>query len=158
MTVCKRCVMDDVNDPDISFDGDGFCCYCRSYYNSEKRLVAHGEEGRKVLISIFERIKRDGHGKEHDCILGLSGGTDSSYVAYIGWKAGLHVILGHLDNHWDTKSARAKVIKRLGLSLEEFDLIMKQPPRSHLDYPNEQQLYYLLRGLNRAYRAVKSIL
>lgn len=112
--------MDDVNDPDISFDDDGHCCYCRSYYNSEKRLVVHGEEGRTVLTSIFERIKRDGHGKENDCVLGLSGGVDSSYVAYIAWKAGLHVILAHLDNHWDTKTSQQntqRIAERTGFPL-----------------------------------------
>jgi len=108
MTICKRCVMD-TTDPDIFFDEKGFCNHCNSYFSSESKVVVKGEAGKKKLIDIFEQIKESGKGRSHDCVLGVSGGTDSSYVAYLAWKYGLRVLLTHLDNRWNTPVAEKNV-------------------------------------------------
>jgi N-acetyl sugar amidotransferase len=102
--VCKRCVMD-TSDPEIEFDINGICNHCRSAdillkqtpYSLEKKLK---ESEFKELIS---EIKENGKGKKYDCIIGLSGGVDSSYVAYVLKEAGLNPLAIHLDNGWNSE-------------------------------------------------------
>jgi len=97
---CTRCVMD-TTDPDILFDEKGFCNHCTEYFNSESRFVSKGHQGKKKMETIVEQIKEAGKGKDYDCVLGVSGGTDSSYVAYLALKNGLRVLLTHFDNGWN---------------------------------------------------------
>lgn len=102
--VCKRCVMD-TSDPEIVFDHEGVCNHCKSAdlllqqvpYSLEKKLK---EKEFQMLIS---KIKDDGKGKKYDCIIGLSGGVDSSYVAYVLKEAGLNPLAIHLDNGWNSE-------------------------------------------------------
>jgi N-acetyl sugar amidotransferase len=102
--VCKRCVMD-TSDPEIVFDHEGVCNHCKSAdlllqqvpYSLEKKLK---EKEFQMLIS---KIKDDGKGKKYDCIIGLSGGVDSSYVAYVLKEAGLKPLAVHLDNGWNSE-------------------------------------------------------
>jgi N-acetyl sugar amidotransferase len=102
--VCKRCVMDS-SDPEIEFDHNGICNHCKQAdlllkqkpYALEKHLK--DSEFEKLIL----KIKKDGINKKYDCIIGLSGGVDSSYVAYKLKKAGLNPLAVHLDNGWNSE-------------------------------------------------------
>ena len=101
--VCTRCIMD-TSDPEIVFDENGVCNHCHDY---ERRLAAEvypGIKGKQQLAKAVAQIKRDGAGKKYDCILGLSGGVDSTYVAYVTKQLGLRPLAVHLDNGWNTRS------------------------------------------------------
>lgn len=102
--MCVRCVMDST-DPDITFDSDGVCSHCHTYDQTSKRLWKKGEEGRIILEKLLGQIKKEGQGKRYDAIIGLSGGTDSSYLAYLGHKWGLRMLAVHVDAGWNTEIA-----------------------------------------------------
>lgn len=102
--VCNRCVMD-TTDPEIRFDGNGICNHCREYDRRVKNSVFSGEEGRKRLSGIVEAIKQEGKNKQYDCVIGVSGGVDSTYVAVKVKEFGLRPLAVHLDNGWDSELA-----------------------------------------------------
>lgn len=107
--ICTRCVMDTTSDKNITFDRDGFCNYCNTYFKRENEVLVKGEKGREALEKKFRIIRRSQRGKEWDCLLGISGGADSSYVAYIAKKYGLRVLLLHFDNGWGTEEAQRNI-------------------------------------------------
>lgn len=100
---CALSVMDTIADPNINFDENGVCNYYYEYLEAEKALVKKQPEGEIELNRIIERIKTDGKGKKYDCILGVSGGVDSTYLAYFAAKAGLKVLCVHFDNGWNSE-------------------------------------------------------
>jgi N-acetyl sugar amidotransferase len=108
----------DTTDPDISFDEKGICNHCRQYDKSVKKFVFDGEEGKEKLQQIVDEIKEAGKGKEYDCIIGVSGGVDSSFVAYKVKELGLHPLAVHLDNGWDSELA----VKNIELFLKKLDI------------------------------------
>src|SRR5438309_12029129 len=102
---CSVSVMDTIQDPDISFDEKGISNYYYAYKEGEQKSVHKGEQGRKDLEKIIEKIKEEGKGKPYDCIMGLSGGVDSSYVAYLCKQYGLRPLAVHFDNGWNSELA-----------------------------------------------------
>jgi asparagine synthetase B (glutamine-hydrolysing) len=117
--MCTRCIMD-TTDPDIQFDERGVCNHCRQYDEAVSRFVFSGEEGRRRLERLVAQIKRDGAGKRYDCVIGVSGGVDSTYVAYEVKQLGLRPLAVHLDNGWDSELAVNnihKVLKTLDIDL-----------------------------------------
>lgn len=110
--VCVRCVMDKT-DPDIRFDEHGVCNHCHSYDRAEARYVHSGQTGRLELEKLITRIKREGAGKQYDCVIGVSGGVDSTYVAYEVKRLGLRPLAVHLDNGWDSELAVNNIHKTL---------------------------------------------
>ncbi|HEV2829966.1 MAG TPA: N-acetyl sugar amidotransferase [Pyrinomonadaceae bacterium] len=102
--VCAKCVMD-TTDPDIQFDEQGVCNHCRSHDQSVAEAVFTGEDAARRLQAIVERIKKDGANKKYDCVIGVSGGVDSTYVAYQVKQLGLRPLAVHLDNGWDSELA-----------------------------------------------------
>lgn len=120
---CKRCVMSSVADPDISFDADGVCSHCQRYDKLRDTRVASPETRDQEFKSLIERIKRDGKGKEYDCLVGVSGGVDSTYVAYLAKTHGLRPLAVHYDNGWDSELAVKNielVLTRLNIDLVTF--------------------------------------
>ncbi|TMP36646.1 N-acetyl sugar amidotransferase [Pseudoalteromonas rubra] len=102
ITVCTRCVMDTTDD-DIKFDEHGVCNYCRNFDNViSKRWHPDRED---LLKERIEQIKREGKGKEYDCIIGLSGGIDSSYLAVKLKDYGLRPLVVHVDAGWNSELA-----------------------------------------------------
>ena len=101
---CTRCVMD-TSDLDITFDHKGYCNHCRDYFARIAQRVYLGEESDRQLDSIVQRIKKSGENKEYDCVIGISGGIDSSYVAYLSKQLGLRPLLVHMDNGWNSEEA-----------------------------------------------------
>ena len=117
---CRRCILDVTDDPVISFDADGVCNHCHSYDSAAQASVFTGVDGERRLETIVREIKARGKGKPHDCIMGLSGGTDSTYVAYLARKLGLRPLAVHFDNGWNSELSVKNienVVNRLGLDL-----------------------------------------
>lgn len=116
---CSRCVSDDTI-PGIRFDENGVCNYCKVHDELDKQYPI-GIEGQKKLMGIVEKIKRDGQKKEYDCIVGLSGGTDSTFCLKIVKELGLRPLAVHFDNGWNSKVSETnmnKAIKKFGVDLQ----------------------------------------
>lgn len=116
--ICARCVMDD-SDPQIEFGEDGTCNHCRDFLAQKSRFRA-GPALDAEREAIIATIKRDGEGKPYDCIVGVSGGTDSTYVAYVAKKFGLRPLAVHLDNGWNSELAVMNIentLAKLGIEL-----------------------------------------
>lgn len=122
--MCTRCVMD-ITAEEIRFDGNGTCSYCH-YFDEQVRPIlerSRSEAGRKLLDEVVAAIKEAGRNKPYDSILGLSGGTDSSYLAYLTVQLGLRPLVVHVDTGWNSAESEANVAnltKKLGLDLEVF--------------------------------------
>lgn len=118
--ICANCVMD-TTDSKIVFDENGVCDYCNIYKNVISPEWKPGETKEMELKIISEKIKKDGLGKEYDCILGLSGGTDSSYLAYVAKvKMGLRPLIYTVDTGWNLNVAVEnieKLIRALDLDM-----------------------------------------
>lgn len=118
--ICTRCIMD-TTDPEIEFDEEGVCNHCRTYDINIAKHVKRGPEGWAEIEEIAKVIKAEGKGKRYDCIIGLSGGVDSTYVAYlVVKKLGLRPLAIHLDNGWNTEIAVhniENVVNILGIDL-----------------------------------------
>ena len=106
--VCSNCVMDE-SDPEISFNSDDVCNHCITFEKETKKRWFPNEEGAQKLSEIVQRIKRDGEGKEYDCILGLSGGLDSSYLALKISEWSLRPLVVHVDGGWNSELAVANI-------------------------------------------------
>lgn len=109
---CTRCVMDTTADPAIVFDKDGHCNYCTHYFDQLARLTYQGPSSDAELGRIVDAIKKAGKNREYDCVVGVSGGVDSSYAAHMAKQHGLRALCVHLDNGWDSDIA-VKNIKRI---------------------------------------------
>jgi N-acetyl sugar amidotransferase len=121
---CSRCVMD-TTDPQITFDNAGRCCHCIEFLEKRAKHSYHGQESDDALDRILESIKSGGRGKKYDCVLGVSGGVDSSYLAYIITQRGLRPLAVHMDNGWNSEKAviNIKNITRgLGIDYESYVL------------------------------------
>jgi N-acetyl sugar amidotransferase len=112
----------DTSDSTITFNESGQCDYCVNFADSIKPNWHTDERGEQTLLRTAEKIKREGEGKEFDCIIGLSGGLDSSYLAYVAKeKLGLRPLLFHVDAGWNTDQAVGNIEKLVdGLGLELF--------------------------------------
>ncbi len=117
---CSISVMDNIADPNISFDEKGICNYYYEYLEKEKNSVYKGEAGKEKLDAIVTKIKETGKGKKYDCITGVSGGVDSTYLALQAKKMGLNPLIVHFDNGWNSELAVKNIeniIGRLGFDL-----------------------------------------
>ncbi|MBF0253986.1 MAG: N-acetyl sugar amidotransferase [Candidatus Omnitrophica bacterium] len=117
--ICDRCVMD-TTDPEITFDAAGVCSHCHSYDKDHSKYCAEGARGEELLQKAAEEIRVQGKGREYDSLLGLSGGVDSSYVAYLAGKLNLRPLVLHVDGGWNSEIAQKNIeniVKRLGFDL-----------------------------------------
>ncbi|WP_418501872.1 N-acetyl sugar amidotransferase [Flagellimonas sp.] len=117
--ICNRCVMD-TTDPEITFDKEGNCNHCNNAIEQSKSVWFPNEEGEEKLKQIVQEIKTERRNKEYDCIIGLSGGVDSSYLAFKVIKLGLRPLVVHVDCGWNSEMAVKNVeniVKKLGLDL-----------------------------------------
>jgi len=115
--------MDTIGDKDIVFDAAGVCNYCGEYSKLEAASVLKGAAGAKAFSDNIERIRQGGIGRKYDCILGISGGADSSYLAYICKRENLRPLLVHFDNGWNSESSVKniqKIIQYTGFDLYTF--------------------------------------
>ncbi len=135
---CAISVMDTIADPDITFDEKGISNYYYNYLKASAQLPASAEAGRKKLLLLSNEIKATGRSRPFDCIMGLSGGVDSSYVAWIAKDLGLRPLAVHFDNGWDSDAAEKNI--RNVLANTGFEL---QTIRMDEDEYRDIQLAYL---------------
>lgn len=122
--ICVNCVMD-TSDPDIIFDEEGVCNHCHTRENEIKNKVFSGSNGKKRLDEIVAEIKKENVKNQYDCVIGVSGGVDSTYVAYKVKELGLRPLAVHLDNGWDSELAIKNVeniCRRLDIDLHTIVL------------------------------------
>jgi N-acetyl sugar amidotransferase len=148
----------DTSDPDIRFDENGICNHCRKMDERKKFYVLPEQTRREQLNKIVEDIKAKGRGKKYDCLIGVSGGVDSTFVAFKVKELGLRALAVHLDNGWDAEIAVAnieKAMKRLKIDLfthvldwEEFknlQIAFLKASTPDLEIPTDHAIYALLR-------------
>lgn len=119
--VCTRCIMD-TSAPDITFDADGQCNFCTEFLERSGELVLNvdPEKRDQDLAALVERVKREGKGKQYDCIVGVSGGVDSSWVLVKAVELGLRPLAVHMDNGWNSELAQSNIenlVRTLGVDL-----------------------------------------
>lgn len=137
---CTRCVMDNRSDDTIVFDDHGVCNYC-SYALARKDSVYFPDNtGYQKLTNLVERIKHKNRNKSHDCIMGLSGGLDSSYLAYLGHTWGLRILAVHIDDGFDTEISKNNIRKLCDACSIELITIK----------PNVEQFYALTKAYMNA--------
>jgi len=123
--ICTRCIMD-TSDAEIQFDENGVCNHCRraEYLMKMPPYSLSIEDKRMEWGKLTNKIKEEGKGKKYDCIVGVSGGVDSTFVLYKAVKAGLRPLAVHLDNGWDADIAISNmknVVEKLGVDYFNFD-------------------------------------
>jgi N-acetyl sugar amidotransferase len=120
---CTISVMDNIADPDITFDEKGICNYYYEFQESYAEKVRTGEEGAALLTKEVEKIKEEGKNKPYDCIMGLSGGVDSTYIAHLAKRYGLRPLAVHFDNGWNSELAVKNIeniVHKLGIDLHTY--------------------------------------
>ncbi len=172
--ICTRTVMDS-SDPGIKFDHNGICDHVHDFENFVKPNWRTDDIARTKLLNKVEKIKKSGKGKEFDCILGLSGGVDSSYLLHIAVKEfGLRPLVFHVDAGWNSELAVHNInvlVSKLGLDLytevinweeiKDFQLAFFKAGVPHIDIPqdhafiatlynfaNKHDIKYILNGGN----------
>ena len=120
LQICTNCVMD-TTDSKIVFDDNGRCDHCNSFYRDILPNWHTDERGRRELMAEVEKIKAAGKGRDFDCIIGMSGGIDSSYLTYIAKEElGLRPLVFHVDAGWNSQEAVnniERLVDKLGLDL-----------------------------------------
>ncbi|HMG66433.1 MAG TPA: N-acetyl sugar amidotransferase [Chitinophagaceae bacterium] len=168
--ICTNCVMD-TTDSKIIFDEQGVCDHCNDFYKNVLPNWYTDERGRAELESIVEKIKRQGRGKEFDCILGMSGGVDSSYLLHLAvTELGLKPLVFHVDGGWNSEIAVNNIevlVEKLGLELytevinweemRDFQLAFFKSGVPHLDLPQDHAFIATLYNFAEKYK-IKYIL
>ena len=139
--ICTRCIYDE-HIPNISFSDDGICNYCDQIDFLKKEYGTGKKKGRKLLKNLINKIKKEGQSKKYDCVVGVSGGTDSSYLLMKAKEWGLKPLAVHYDNTWNTATASmniAKVTKYLDIDLFTYVVDNKEV--------NDMKLSFLRSGV-----------
>lgn len=134
--ICKNCIMD-TTDSDITFDEEGVCNYCKEFDKLIGNEWFPNEEGRIRLQKILEKIKESGRNNQYDCIIGLSGGVDSSYLALKAKDWGLRPLVVHVDAGWNSELAVAnieKIVKHCNYNLHTHVVDWKEMRGLQLAY------------------------
>ena len=139
----------DTSDSDIVFDGNGVCDHCNNFYSNTLPSWHTDERGWRDLQAIVAKIKQDGKGRDFDCIMGMSGGIDSSYLTYIAKeKLGLRPLVFHVDAGWNSQQAVnniEKLVDRLGLDLFteviDWEEAFFKAGVPHIDIPQDHAFF-----------------
>jgi len=180
--ICTNCVMD-TSDSKIVFDEKGVCDHCNDFHQNVLPNWHTGEKGKQDLEAYVAKIKQDGKGRDFDCILGLSGGVDSSYMLHLAVKEfNLRPLVFHVDGGWNSELAVHNIqvmIDKLGLDLytevinweemKDFQLAFFKSGVPHCDIPqdhafiatlynfaNKYNIKYILNGGNLSTECVRN--
>lgn len=172
----------DMSDSNITFDARGWCDYCINYHQNILPNWHTDERGAKRIAAQVAQIKEDGEGRDHDCLIGISGGVDSSYVAYLAKaKFGLRPLLFHVDAGWNSQQAVNNIeamVDGLGLDLhtevvnweemKDLQLAFFKAQVPHIDTPQDHAFFaslynfaakhkfkYILTGANYSTECVR---
>ena len=168
--ICTNCVMDST-DSRITFNEKGVCDHCNTFF---KEILPHwntDKKGEKALWGIINKIKKEGKGKEFDCIMGMSGGIDSSYLTYIvKEKYGLRPLVFHVDAGWNSQIAVnniERLVDKLGLDLythvvdweemKDLQLAYFKSGVPHIDVPQDHAFFATMYDFASKYK-IKYIL
>ena len=152
--ICTNCVMD-TTDSKIVFDDKGICDHCNTYYSDILPNWHTDERGDKALKAIVKKLKKEGEGRDFDCLMGMSGGIDSSYLLYIMVKKyGLRPLVFHVDAGWNSQIAVnniERLVDGLGLDLytevinweemKDLQLAFFKSGVSHVDSPQDHSFF-----------------
>ncbi len=153
-TVCKRCVMDST-DSKITFNSDGVCDHCLTFDSDINPFWNPDDIGARQFQKTVDAIKKEGEGKDFDCIIGMSGGIDSSYLVYLAKvKLGLRPLVFHVDAGWNSQQAVnniEQIVDRLELDLytevidweemKDLQLSFFKSGVSHTDTPQDHSFF-----------------
>jgi N-acetyl sugar amidotransferase len=180
--ICNSCVMD-TTDTKITFDDKGVCDHCNTFYKDILPFWHTDEKGTKALKEIIDKIKKEGEGKDFDCLMGMSGGIDSSYLLYVmKEKFGLRPLVFHVDAGWNSQIAVnniERLVDDLGLDLytevinweeiKDLQLAFFKSGVPHVDVPqdhaffatmykfaSEHKIKYILTGGNYSTECVRN--
>lgn len=168
--ICSNCVMD-TSDSSIQFDSLGICDHCNTFWRDVLPSWDVGPEGRARIDKIAADIKRAGRGKDFDCIIGMSGGIDSSYLVYLAKEVlGLRPLVFHVDAGWNSQQAVnniEQIVDRLGLDLytevidweemKDLQLSFFKSGVPHIDTPQDHAFFATMYKFANKYK-VKHIL
>lgn len=179
--ICTNCVMD-TSDPEIKFDENGRCDFCDNFYNTILPNWHPDETGKRELEAIVQKIKEHGRGRKYDCIIGVSGGVDSSYLLYYSKAVlGLNPLAFTVDNGWNLNVAVEnieKLVRKLGIDLytevvdwnemKDLQVAFLKSQVPYQDLPQDQAIFaglynyaakhgfkYILTGANYSMEGVK---
>ena len=152
--VCVNCVMDST-DSNIVFDDNGVCDHCNTFYTKIQPYWHTDERGLNALESLVDKIKKEGKGKDFDCMMGMSGGIDSSYLLYkMVSDFGLRPLVFHVDAGWNSQIAVnniEKLVDGLGLDLftevinweemKDLQLAFFKSGVPHIDVPQDHAFF-----------------
>ena len=152
--ICTNCVMD-TTDSKISFDDKGICDHCNTYYKDILPNWHTDERGDRALKQIVKKLKKEGEGKDFDCLMGMSGGIDSSYLLYVMVeKYGLRPLVFHVDAGWNSQIAVnniERLVDGLGLDLytevinweeiKDLQLAFFKSGVPHIDVPQDHAFF-----------------
>mgnify|MGYP000424564041 FL=1 len=119
LQICSRCIYDE-RVPGIEFNSEGICNYCQQVDDLIEQYGYAQKKGIDELNRIISKIKKSGKKRKYDCVVGVSGGTDSSYMLYLTKEWGLRPLAVHYDNTWNTAIATQnirKMLSKLGIDL-----------------------------------------
>jgi N-acetyl sugar amidotransferase len=179
--ICTRCVMD-TSDSAITFDERGVCDHCRTFDEKIKPNWHPDERGERELRDLVDQIKSFGKDREFDCIIGMSGGIDSSYLTYIATQFGLRPLVFHVDAGWNSQEAAnniEKLVDKLGLDLytevidwdemRDLQLAFFKSGVPHIDTPQDHAFFatmykfaerhgirYILTGANLSTECIRN--
>jgi len=155
--ICANCIMD-TSDSGIVFDARGWCDYCKNFYEKIAPNWYHDERGEAQLLEMADKIRAAGKGRSHDCIIGVSGGVDSSYVTLVAKeKLGLRPLLFHVDAGWNSQQAVSNIEKLVDtleldlytevvdwLEMKDLQLAFFRAQVPHLDTPQDHAIFAAL--------------
>ena len=180
--ICSNCVMDE-SDTKIVFDEKGVCDHCNDFYDNVKPNWHTDSRGKKELDKIIYKIKSDGKDRDFDCIIGMSGGADSSYLLHkVVVDFGLRPLVFHVDGGWNSEIAVNNInamIDKLGLDLytevinweemKDFQLSYFKAGVANIDVPqdhafvatlynfaNKHKIKYIMNGGNISTECVRN--
>lgn len=177
---CTRCVMDNASDPTITFDAEGHCNYCTDVLRRMPTEYFPNEDGKRRLDAMVAEIKETCKNDPYDCIVGVSGGIDSSYILYWGWTQGLRMLAVHIDDGLDNPIATEnlrKLVEKTGVTMviiqpdmAEYRDVLRSLLKGSLpnlaiaqdnlivkalqDYAKENRIRYSLDGNNIAHESI----
>jgi len=180
--ICVNCVMD-TTDSAITFDESGICDHCQTFFSKIKPNWHTDERGQAELDKLAAKIKKAGDGKDFDCIIGVSGGTDSSYLTWLAkHEMGLRPLVFHVDAGWNSQEAVnniEKLIEHLELDLytsvvdweemRDLQLAFFKSGVPHIDAPQDHAFFatmykfatehnvnYILTGANYSTECIRN--
>lgn len=180
--ICTNCVMD-TSDSKITFDSSGVCDHCNGFHDRIKPNWRTDDVGRAQLDRVVRRMKTEGEGRDYDCIIGMSGGVDSSYLTHLAvTELGLRPLVFHVDAGWNSDTAVhniERIVDKLNLDLftevidwdemRDLQLAFFKAAVPHIDTPQDHAFFatmynyamkngvkYILTGANFSTECVKN--